>query len=60
MRNPENVLISVREIEEALNKMKNAKAAGEDEITVDMINAVGDTEVKWFHRLLCVCGIKQE
>lgn len=31
--------VSVKEVEEALNKMKSGKAAGEDETTVDMIMA---------------------
>lgn len=41
---PQKVSISV-EIEAASNKTKNGKAAGEDEITVDVIKVARDTGV---------------
>lgn len=33
--------------------MENGKASGEDEVTFDMIKAVGDAREKWLQRLLC-------
>lgn len=52
---PPKVSVAVEEAEAALNRMKNVKAFGDDEITVGMIKVVGDTGVKWHHRLLRVC-----
>ena len=47
--------ISVNEVEIALKKMKRGKAAGCDEVTVEMIIAAGVSGTRWTARMLNAC-----
>ncbi|CAM5153795.1 unnamed protein product [Natator depressus] len=43
---PEKLLVSREQVEAAPNQMKTGEVVGDDEITVDMIQAVGHSEVR--------------
>ena len=44
---------SEADVERAIKKLKNGKAAGCDGINAEMLKAGGGVLVKWIHRLIC-------
>ena len=47
--------IGQEEVETAIHKMKKGKAAGADEVRLEMLEMAGEVGVKWTGRLLNVC-----
>jgi hypothetical protein len=48
-------VIDSQEVEEAVNKLKNGKASGEDGIANEMLKRGGPAVVEWFVRLFNLC-----
>ena len=44
--------ISIVEVKAAISKMKRGKAAGPDEITLEMVLALGEEGIVWLHRVM--------
>jgi hypothetical protein len=51
----EHNVIERQEVEEAMNKLKNGKASGEDGITNEMLKSGRSAVVKWLVRLFNLC-----
>ena len=54
-REVEVEVIGHEEVETAMHKMKKGKAAGVDELRLEMLDMAGEVGVKWTGRLLNVC-----
>ena len=52
--------ISMAEVKTAISKMKRGKAAGPDEITLEMILALGEERTAWLHRVMVQYGETRE
>ena len=50
----EELLPSEVDVERAIRRLKNGKAAGCDEINAEMLKAGGGVLVKWIHRVICL------
>lgn len=44
--------LSWREVEEAVKRMKKGRAAGVDEVTIEMVTAAGEIGMQWFYRVV--------